>query len=85
MSLRRVGALFALVASIALIAFATLTPGVASGADAAHWQFTAGSMPLTDACSNVLLFVCGPGPIAAACEGLAQAEGWNFHTETFAL
>ena len=51
------GALFALVASIALIAFATLTPGVASGADAAHWQFTAGSTPLTDACSNVLLFV----------------------------
>lgn len=35
--------------------------------------------------SNVLLFVCGPGGISAACEALAQAEGWNFHTETFAL
>ena len=34
---------------------------------------------------NVLLFVCGPGPISLSCESLANSEGWNFHTETFAL
>ncbi len=57
MSLHRVGAMIAMVAAIALITFATLTPGVANGANAARWQFTAGATPLTDACSNVLLFV----------------------------
>eukprot|EP00047_Mylnosiga_fluctuans_P005539 m.241090 g.241090 ORF g.241090 m.241090 type:complete len:808 (-) comp13782_c0_seq1:109-2532(-) len=35
--------------------------------------------------SSVLLFVCGPPPVANACEGLCFEEGWEFHTETFAL
>ena len=57
--------MFALFASAALIVFATLTPGAAAAVGAAHWQFTIGETPLTDACSNVLLFVpLGVGLVA---------------------
>ncbi len=49
--------------SLALIAFATLTPGAATGVNAvATWPFTTGDTPLTDGCSNVLLFM----PLGAA-------------------
>ncbi len=34
---------------------------------------------------ETLLFVCGPPGVAAACEALAHEQGWDFHTETFAL
>lgn len=35
--------------------------------------------------AEVLLFVCGPPAMTAACEHVAHAAGWDFHTETFAL
>ena len=55
-SLRRLPA-SAIALSVALVLYATLTPGAAAAVGAAHWQFTVGETPLTDACSNVLLFV----------------------------
>jgi len=61
--------MFAVSISIVLIAVATLTPGATNGGSAAHWQFTVGATPLTDACSNVLLFV----PLGAALASL----GWR--------
>jgi predicted ferric reductase len=35
--------------------------------------------------NKTLVFVCGPPGITAACEALAHEQGWDFHTETFAL
>lgn len=62
MSRTRTGAVFAIIASVALVVYATLTPGVASSGRVAGWHFSIGATPLTDACSNVLLFV----PLGAA-------------------
>lgn len=67
--------------SVALVVYATLTPGANTvSGGVAPWQFTVGATPLTDALSNVLLFVpLGAALVwASARVGVAAAIGFAF-------